>query len=78
MKRLYLSETDKKIAGVCGGIGEYLERDSTVIRILFIILILFSFGFGVLAYIVMWLIIPNRPADYTPSPRPSPTGGEGN
>lgn len=61
MKKLYLSETDRKIAGVCGGIGEYLEKDPTVIRILFIILILFSFGFGIVAYIVMWLIIPKRP-----------------
>jgi phage shock protein PspC (stress-responsive transcriptional regulator) len=60
MKRLYLSETDRKIGGVCGGIGEYFERDPTVIRILFILLILFSFGFGVLAYLIMWLIIPKR------------------
>jgi phage shock protein PspC (stress-responsive transcriptional regulator) len=61
MKRLYLSDTDKKIGGVCGGIGEYFEKDSTLIRILFILVILFSFGFGVFAYLAMWLIIPKKP-----------------
>jgi len=61
MKRLYLSESDRKIGGVCGGIGEYFDKDSTLIRILFILLILFSFGVGVLAYLAMWLIIPRKP-----------------
>lgn len=61
MKRLYLSDTDKKIGGVCGGIGEYFDKDSTLIRILFILVILFSFGFGVFAYLAMWLIIPKKP-----------------
>ncbi len=62
MKKLYLSETDKKIGGVCGGLGEYFERDPTVVRILFVLLILFSFGFGLLAYLALWLIIPKRPS----------------
>jgi phage shock protein PspC (stress-responsive transcriptional regulator) len=66
MKRLYLSETDRKIGGVCGGLGEYFERDSTIIRVLFILLILFSFGFGILAYIAMWLVIPRRPGGGQP------------
>ncbi len=61
MKKLYLSTTDRKIGGVCGGIGEYFEKDPTLIRILFILVILFSFGFGVIAYLVMWLIIPKKP-----------------
>lgn len=61
MKKLYLSNTDRKIDGVCGGIGEYFEKDPTLIRILFILVILFSFGFGVLAYLAMWLIVPKKP-----------------
>ncbi|NPU83900.1 MAG: PspC domain-containing protein [Syntrophaceae bacterium] len=61
MKQLYLSETNRKIGGVCGGVGEYFDRDPTFIRILFVLLTLFSFGFGILAYIAMWLIIPRRP-----------------
>ena len=60
MKKLYLSDTDKKLGGVCGGLGEYFEKDPTLIRIIFILAILFSFGFGVLAYLLMWLIIPRR------------------
>jgi len=63
MKKLYLSETDKKIGGVCGGLGEYFERDPTIVRILFVLLILFSFGFGILAYLALWLIIPKRPSE---------------
>ena len=62
MKRLYLSDEDRKIGGVCGGIGEYFDKDPTLIRILFILLALFSFGFGILAYLLMWLVTPNRPA----------------
>jgi phage shock protein PspC (stress-responsive transcriptional regulator) len=61
MKKLYLSNIDRKIGGVCGGIGEYFEKDSTLIRIFFILAILFSFGFGVLAYLAMWLIVPKKP-----------------
>jgi len=53
MKKLYLSTSDKKIGGVCGGIGEYFDKDPTLIRILFILVILFSFGFGILAYLAM-------------------------
>jgi phage shock protein PspC (stress-responsive transcriptional regulator) len=61
MKKLYLSDTDRKIGGVCGGIGEYFDKDPTLIRILCILLILCSFGFGVIAYLAMWLIIPKKP-----------------
>jgi len=62
MDKLYLSETDRKIGGVCGGLGEFFEKDPTLIRILFILIILFSFGFGILAYLAMWLVIPKRAA----------------
>ena len=61
-KKLYLSERDKKIAGVCGGIAEYLNVDSTLIRLLWV-LAAFIFGGGVLAYIIAWLIIPKAYGD---------------
>ncbi|MDP3804427.1 MAG: PspC domain-containing protein [Candidatus Omnitrophota bacterium] len=61
MKKLYLSDTDRKIGGVCGGLGEYFDKDPTLIRILFIILALLSFGLGVIAYILIWIIVPKRP-----------------
>ena len=60
MKKLYRSETDKKIAGVCGGIAEYLNVDSTIVRLIWVLAVLFA-GTGVLAYIICALIIPDRP-----------------
>jgi phage shock protein C len=59
-KKLYLSDTEKKIAGVCGGVGEYFGIDPTFIRLLWIIFI-FIGGSGLLAYIIAWAIIPQRP-----------------
>lgn len=61
MKKLYLSDTDKKIGGVCGGLGEYFDRDSTIFRVLFILIAILSFGFGIIAYLVLWMVIPRKP-----------------
>ncbi|MDP4181553.1 MAG: PspC domain-containing protein [Bacillota bacterium] len=58
-KKLYLSDTDKKLTGVCGGIAEYLEIDSTVIRIIWALLTLFA-GFSILFYFVAWLVMPRK------------------
>ena len=59
MTRLYRSETDKKIAGVCGGIGELLDSDPTVVRIIAVFL---AFATGVIpflvTYLVAWWIVP--------------------
>jgi phage shock protein C len=60
LRKLYLSNRDKKIAGVCGGIGQYFDIDSTIIRLLFVILV-FVGGSGIPAYIIAWLIIPREP-----------------
>jgi len=57
MNKLYRSRTDRKIAGVCGGIAEYLNCDSTLIRLAFAALILCA-GTGLLAYFLCALIIP--------------------
>ena len=59
-KKLYLSKTDKKIAGVCGGIAEYFDIDFTVVRLLWIVATLFSMGAGILAYLIAWIIIPEK------------------
>jgi phage shock protein C len=63
MKKIYLSRSDRKIGGVCGGMGEYFDKDPTLIRIVVTLLILFSFGFGIIAYLAMWLIIPKKPSE---------------
>ena len=60
MKKLYRS-SDRKLAGVCGGIAEYLEVDPTVVRILYLILTLFTVAFpGTLLYIILWALIPDK------------------
>jgi phage shock protein PspC (stress-responsive transcriptional regulator) len=61
MKKLYLSDTDRKIGGVCAGLGEYFEIDSTIFRIIFIFLTIASFGLGVIGYLAVWAVIPRRP-----------------
>lgn len=60
MKKLYKSKTDKKICGICGGLAEYLNMDSTIIRLLVLACILFA-GFGLLAYIIAAFIVPENP-----------------
>ncbi len=58
-RKLYLSRVDKYLFGVCGGIGEYLGIDSTIIRILFAFMFVFG-GSGMLLYILLWIIIPSK------------------
>jgi len=59
-KRLYRSETDKMIGGVCGGIAEYFTLDPTLVRLGYILLSIFTLFSGVLAYFVLWVVIPKR------------------
>lgn len=63
-KQLTLSATDKKLAGVCGGLGKYLDVDSTVVRLIWVALSVVPGGFvgGALAYFLAWIIIPKAPA----------------
>ncbi|MDE5740446.1 MAG: PspC domain-containing protein [Bacteroidaceae bacterium] len=60
-KRFYLSATDKKIGGVCGGIAEYLNVDSLLVRIAFVVLF-FGLGTGLWAYLLLWLLAPKSNA----------------
>lgn len=60
-RRLMRSFVDRKLFGVCGGLGEYFDIDPTIIRIIFVIFTLMSFGFGVLLYIVLLFSMPERP-----------------
>lgn len=59
-KRLYKSNTNKMISGVCGGIAEYFGIDPTLVRLAWAAFVLMG-GSGVLAYIIAALIIPNSP-----------------
>ena len=59
IRNLYRSKTDKKIAGVCGGIAGYLNTDPTLIRLIWILGTLL-WGAGLIGYILAWIIIPER------------------
>lgn len=59
-KKLYRSRTDKKLAGVCGGLAQYLGIDSTIVRLILLALVLCA-GTGVLAYVIAAIVIPEEP-----------------
>lgn len=60
-KRLYRSATDKKLCGVCGGLGEYFDLDPTLIRLVIVLLTIFGFSTGIWIYILAAIIIPDAP-----------------
>ena len=64
MKRLHRSMQDRKIAGVCGGLGEYFELDPVLFRAAFVVLA-FAGGLGILLYLALWLVVPGP----DPAPR---------
>ena len=57
-KRLTRSD-DKMIGGVCAGLAEYLDIDPTIVRIVWVLVVLFA-GFGILLYVILWLIMPKQ------------------
>ena len=58
-KKFYLSSTDCRIGGVCGGLAEYFGIDSLIVRIAFLALVL-GFGTGFFAYLLLWILAPRR------------------
>lgn len=65
VRRLYRSRSDRVVAGVAGGLGEYLVIDPIWIRIGFVLLTIGG-GAGVLIYLIMWLLVPQAPEGYEP------------
>ena len=59
-KKLYRSTTNKKLAGVCGGLEDYTSIDANVWRLLFLFLALPGGLPGVLPYLIMWLVVPQQ------------------
>nr|WP_294789900.1 PspC domain-containing protein [uncultured Mucilaginibacter sp.] len=77
-KRLYRDELNKKIAGVCAGLAEYLSVDVTVVRVIFVLALVLK-GVGFLPYVVLWIVLPKKPyhlnnphVDYTVPPSNEP------
>ncbi len=60
-KRLYRSNSDRVLGGVCGGLGKYFSVDPTIIRLLWILFTVAG-GAGLLGYLIAWIIIPVEPS----------------
>lgn len=64
MRKLYLSKKDRKIFGVCGGIGETYDIDPTLVRLVMVFLCLATAILpAVLTYLAAWIIVPEKPAE---------------
>ena len=59
-RKLYRSKTNRKLAGVCGGLAQYFNTDATLIRVLFVVLTVLG-GSGILLYLALWIIVPTEP-----------------
>jgi phage shock protein PspC (stress-responsive transcriptional regulator) len=62
--RLYRDSSDKILGGVCSGLANYMNVDPAIIRILFAIITFGGFGFGVIAYLLLWIVLPSRDLEY--------------
>ena len=60
VRKLYRSRTNRQVAGVCGGLAEHFNMDATLIRVLFVVLAVLG-GSGIIIYIAMWIIVPQKP-----------------
>jgi len=70
--RLYRNPNDKVLGGVCSGIANYFDVDPVILRLIFVVLFL-TFGMGLLAYIIAWIVIP---VAKTPEELRSMSGGD--
>ena len=59
-RKLYRSQTNRQVAGVCGGLAEHFNLDATLIRVLFVVLAVLG-GSGLIIYVAMWIIVPKEP-----------------
>lgn len=60
-KRLYrITSQDRMLGGVCAGLAKYFEIDPTIMRLVFVIIVLFG-GSGILLYIILWILMPPEP-----------------
>ena len=62
-KKLYKNKQNKILCGVCAGLGEYLNLDPTIVRLIWVLITLFA-GAGLLAYIICALVFPEKPENF--------------
>jgi phage shock protein PspC (stress-responsive transcriptional regulator) len=60
------SSTDKKIGGVCAGLADYFDMDPTILRVIWLLLVICG-GTGLLAYIILWIVLPLAPGGVVPT-----------
>ena len=70
-KKLYRSTIDRKLFGVCGGLGEYFDIDPTLVRLLWVIIAFFSCGAALLGYLICAIVIPQQ-SQFGPQQPPQP------
>jgi phage shock protein C len=61
-KKLYRSQSNVMLGGVCAGLGDYLDLDPTIVRLIFVVMFLTA-TFGFWLYLIMWIIVPPEPVD---------------
>ncbi len=61
MKRLYRPAEGRLIGGVCTGLGEHLDLDPKVIRLIWVAVTLLSLGTGLIVYLIAWIVVPEKP-----------------
>lgn len=71
MKRLYRSRKEQMLGGVCGGLGEHIDVDPTIIRLVWVVVTLLSLGTGIIVYLAAWIIIPESPEESTQQSLPT-------
>jgi phage shock protein PspC (stress-responsive transcriptional regulator) len=76
MKHLYRSKKDRILGGVCAGLGEHLDVDPNIIRLIWATVTVLSFGVGVIVYILAWILIPEPGSEngILPSSKPNEPG----
>lgn len=57
--KLFRSEKDRMIGGVCGGLAEYFSIDSTIVRLIFALIVIYG-GSGLILYIILWIVVPTE------------------
>jgi phage shock protein C len=71
-RKLYRSRADRVVAGVLGGFAEYANMDPTLVRALYVLLTLITGGGAIVAYLILWLVIPEAPQPPTNWTPPAP------
>lgn len=69
-KRLYRSRSDRVVAGICGGLADFFGLDASLIRLAFVLGVVFGFGSLLVVYLVMLFVVPEEPLSAAPVPPP--------